>query len=308
MRFFKALQLMVILVLSPLAFAQEQPASSSVPVSLVVTAEPHHGSIVPVIDARDVMVYLKHERARVTEWVPLKDGRAGLQLFLLIDDASNTSLGSQLEDLRQFIAAQPTTTEIGVAYMQNGTAVVLQKLTSDHALAAKALRLPLGSVGASASPYFSLGDLLKRWPEAKVPREVLMVTDGIDRYWGSGPDDPYVNATIDQAQKAGVVVFAIYMPGMGHYGHSFWRINWGQNYLSQIADETGGEAYYLANGAPVSFTPYLDDLAHRLSRQYWLTFQAQPEKKAGFQQVKVQTEVTNVDLVSGDRVYVPAGQ
>ena len=308
MRFRKAWVLMAIFVLSALVVAQESVPATGVPVSLVVTAEARHGSTAPMIDARDVMVYLKHERAKVTDWVPLKDGHAGLQLFLLIDDSSNTSLGSQLEDLRQFIVAQPATTEIGVAYMQNGTAVVLQNLTSDHDLAAKALRLPLGNVGASASPYFSLGDLIKRWPAAKAPREVLMVTDGIDRYWGSGPDDPYVSSTIDQVQKAGVVVFAIYMPGVGHYGHSFWRINWGQNYLSQIADETGGEAYYLGNGAPVSFSPYLDDLAHRLTRQYWLTFQAQPEKKAGFQQIKVQTEIPNVDLVSADRVYVPAEQ
>ncbi len=299
---------MVIAVLSTVVVAQESATAAGVPVNMVVTAEPHHGSTLPMIDARDVMVYLKHQRVKVTDWVPLKDNRAGLQLFILIDDSSNTSLGSQLEDLRQFINSQPSTTEIGIAYMQNGTAVILQNLTSDHASAAKALRLPLGSAGASASPYFSLGDLIKRWPEAKVPREVLMVTDGIDRYWGSGPDDPYVSSTIDQAQKAGVLVFAIYMPGVGHYGHSFWRINWGQNYLSQIADETGGEAYYLAYGAPVSFSPYLDDLANRLGRQYWLTFQAQPEKKAGFQQVKLQTEVPNVDLVSADRIYVPAGQ
>jgi len=308
MRFSRTLLFIVFGFLALDLLAQEPAPPTGMPVSMIVTVEPRHGSAVPTIDARDVMVYLKHERAKATDWVPLKDSRAGLQLFLLIDDSANTSLGSQLEDLRQFIAAQPPTTEIGVAYMQNGTAQILQNLTTDRALAAKALRLPFGNAGASASPYFSLGDLIKRWPEGKVPREVLMVTDGIDRYWGSGPDDPYVSSTIDQAQKAGVVVFAIYMPGVGHYGHSFWRINWGQNYLSQVADETGGEAYYLGNGAPVSFSPYLDDLANRLGRQYWLSFQAPPEKKAGFQQVKVQTEVPNVDLVSADRVYVPAGQ
>jgi hypothetical protein len=254
------------------------------------------------------MVYLKHQRVDVTDWLPLRGSNSGVELFLLIDDSSNTSLGSQLEDLRQFISSQPSTTTIGVAYMQNGTAVVLQNLTTDHSLAAKALRLPLGNAGASASPYFSLGDLIKRWPEGKMPREVLMVTDGIDRYWGSGPDDPYVDSTIDETQKAGVVVFSIYMPGIGHFGHSFWRINWGQNYLSRLADETGGETYYLGNGAPVSFSPYLDDLAHRLERQYLLTFTAQPEKKAGFLPVKLQTEVPNVDLVSADRVYVPAAR
>jgi hypothetical protein len=307
MRLFK-----VIAVLSTflpvLLVAQADVSQTGVPVKVVVTAEPHHGSAVPMIDVRDVMVYVKHERAKVTDWVPIQGGKAGVQVFLLIDDSSNTSLGSQLEDLRQFIANQPSTTLIGIAYMQNGTAVVLQNLTSDHALAAKALRLPLGSAGASASPYFSLGDLIKRWPEGQMPREVLMVTDGIDRYWGSGPDDPYVDTAIDQAQRAGVIVFSIYMPGIGHFGHSFWRINWGQNYLSRISDETGGEAYYLGNGAPVSFSPYLEDLGNRLQRQYWLSFLAPPEKKAGFQQLKVQTEIPNVDLVSPDRVYVPAGQ
>jgi hypothetical protein len=308
MRFLMASVVIATALLSSMASAQDSPAPTGVPVSLVVTVEPHRGSTVPMIDERDVMPYVKHERAKVTGWVPLKDAKAGVQLFLLIDDSSSTDLGSQLGDLRQFILSQPQTTEIGVAYMQNGTAQILQNLTSDHGAAAKVLRLPIGAAAASASPYFSLGDLIKRWPEAKVPREVLMVTDGIDRYWGSAPNDPYVDSTIEQAQKAGVVVFAIYMPGVGHYGHSFWRMNWGQNYLSQVADETGGEAFYLGNGAPVSFRPYLEDLGNRLGRQYWLTFLAPPEKKAGLQQVKIETEVPKVDLVSADRVYVPAGQ
>ena len=94
---------------------------------------------------------------------------------------------------------------------------------------------------------------------------------------------------------------------MGHYGHSFWRINWGQNYLSQIADETGGEAYFLGLETPVSFSPYLDDLSHRLTHQYLLAFLAKPEKKAGLQRVKLRTEVPNAELVSADKVYVPAG-
>jgi hypothetical protein len=286
--------------------AQENSSPAGPGVNLVVTVEARHGSNVPDISREDVMVYEGHDRDKVTAWLPLQGDRAGLELFVLLDDSSNISLGSQLEDIRQFISAQPATTKIGVAYMQNGTAQVLQNLTSDHALAAKALRLPLGNPGASASPYFSLGDLIKRWPEGNERREVLMITDGIDRYWGSGPDNAYVDTAIEQAQRAGVIVFGIYTPGEGHYGHSFWRVNWGQNYLSQIADETGGEAYYLGNGAPVSFAPYLEDITRRLSRQYLLTFLAKPQKKAGMQRVKLRTEVPNAELVSADRVFVPA--
>jgi len=285
----------------------EEASSNGVAVHVVVTVEPRHGSNVPVINREDVMVYQGHDRAKVTDWLPLQGEHAGLQLFILIDDADSTSLGSQLEDMRQFINAQPSTTAIGVAYMRNGTADILQNPTNDHTQAAKALRLPLGDAGASGSPYFSVVDLIKRWPEGAVRREILMVSDGIDRFGGGGPSNPYVDSAIDEAQRAGVIIYSIYMPGVGHYGHSFWRMNWGQNYLSQISDETGGESYYLGFGAPVSFAPYLDDLNHRLTRQYLLTFLAKPEKKAGFQQFKLRTEVPNAELVAADRVYVPAG-
>jgi len=286
--------------------AQEKSSPSGPAVNLVVTVEARHGSNMPDISRQDVMVYEGRDRDKVTAWLPLQGDHAGLELFVLLDDSSNISLGSQLEDIRQFISAQPATAKIGVAYMQNGTAQVVQNLTSDHMLAAKALRLPLGNPGASASPYFSLGDLIKRWPEGNERREVLMITDGIDRYWGSGPGNTYVDSVIEQAQRAGVIVLGIYTPGAGHYGHSMWRMNWGQNYLSQVADEAGGEAYYLGYGAPVSFAPYLEDITRRLGRQYLLTFLAKPEKKAGMQRVKLQTEVPNAELVSADRVYVPA--
>jgi hypothetical protein len=175
---------------------------------------------------------------RFTDWVPLQEERAGLQLFILIDDAASISLGSQLEDIRQFVNAQPSTTAIGVAYMRNGTAEILENPTSDHMQAAKALRLQLGDPGASTSPYFSLVDLIERWPEGPVRREILMVSYGIDRFGASGPSNPYVDSAIEEAQRAGVIVYSIYTPGVGHYGHSFWRMNWGQNYLSQISDET----------------------------------------------------------------------
>ena len=298
--------LAVLLAGLPLA-AQENSAPTGPSVNLVATVEARHGSNVPTITREDVMVYQGRDRDKVTEWLPLQGDHAGLELFILLDDSSNVSLGSQLEDIRQFILAQPVSTKIGIAYMQNGIAQVMQNLNSDHTLAAKALRLPLGSPGANASPYFSLGDLIKRWPENPERREVIMVTDGIDRYWGSGPDDAYVDTVIEQAQRAGVIVYAIYTPGEGHYGHSYWRTYWGQNYLSQLADETGGEGYYLTGSAPpVSFTPYLSDVSRKLNNQYLLTFIAKPQKKAGMERIKLQTEVPNAELVSADRVYVPA--
>ncbi|HVN18321.1 MAG TPA: hypothetical protein VMU05_06090 [Dongiaceae bacterium] len=313
-RIFRSVNVAVLLVMWACAgvngWGQEAQSAGGVPVHLTVTVEPKHGASVPEIRTQDVLVYEGKDRDQVTEWIPAQGDRAGLELFILIDDESSTSLGSQLEDIRQFINSQPASTKIGVAYMQNGIARIMQNPTNDHAQAAKALRLPLGSAGANSSPYFSLSDLVKKWPATNDRRSVLMISDGIDRYYGTGDlQDPYLEAAIDDAGKAGIVVSAIYTPGVGHFGHSYWQNYWGQLYLSQLADKTGGEAYYLGlTGAPVTFSPYLDDLSHRLQHQYILGFLAKPEKKAGWRQVRLSTEIPNIDLVSAGRVYVPAGQ
>jgi len=289
--------------------AGQQPPMTGTQVHMVVTAEAHHGKdAVPVVQREDVMVYQGHDRVRTSDWLPLQGEHAGLELFLLLDDAAGSSLGSQLEDIRRFIDSQPSTTRIGVGYMRDGTVVMAQNLTEDHAKAAKSLRLPVGIAGIDASPYFSIMDLIKRWPETPVRREILLVTDGIDRYGPGGASDPYVDQTIEQAQRAGIVIFSIYTPGAGHFGHTFWRINWGQNYLSQLSDETGGESYYLGSEALVSFSPYLEDLGRRLLNQYLLTFSAKPVQKAGMQTVKLRTEVSNVELVAADHVYVPKSE
>jgi hypothetical protein len=287
--------------------AQQSPATGTT-VHMVVTAEARHGNDVPVIQKEDVMVYQGRDRVQTTDWIPLQGEHAGLELFILLDDASGSSLGSQLEDLRRFINSQPAMTRIAVGYMRNGTVDIAQNFTDDHAQAAKSLRLPLESAGINASPYFSVSDVIKRWPDAPVRREILMITDGIDRYGPGGASDPYVDQAVEQAQRAGIVIFSIYTPGAGHFGHTFWRINWGQNYLSELSDETGGEAFYLGTEAPVSFSPYLDDLGRRLLHQYLLTFLAKPVKKSGLQSVRLRTEVSNAELVAASSVYVPASE
>jgi hypothetical protein len=288
---------------SPSLRSQE---AGMVPVHMVVTAEARHGGEVPVIRREDVTVYQGRNRAQVTDWVPLQGERAGLQLFLLLDDASATSLGSQLEDIRQFIATQPPTTLIGIGYMRDGGVDTVQNFTTDHVQAVKALRLPLGTTGAFASPWLSVGDLISRWPESPMRREILMITDGLDRLGGVGPANPYVDTAIELAQKAGLIIHAIFATGVGHYGRMFWPINWGQNYLSQVASETGGEAYFLGFETPVSFAPYLEDLNRRLNHQYLLVFLAKPGKKSELQPVRPRTEVPNAELVAASKVWVPA--
>ncbi|HTS35781.1 MAG TPA: hypothetical protein VMH04_08925 [Candidatus Solibacter sp.] len=282
----------------------QQPAG--VPVHIVVTVEAHKGNEAPVINREDVMVHEGRDRDPVVDWVPAQGENAALELMILLDDGSSATLGSQLDDLRNFINAQPDTTTVGVAYMRDGVAQVVQNFTSDHSLATKALRLPLGLRGINGSPYLSLTDLVKRWPVTAARRAVVMATDGVDRLYGAGDlQDPYLDEAIDSALRAGIAVSAIYTPGVGHFGHSYWQTYWGQIYLSQLAEETGGEAYSIGfTGSPVSFTPFLDDVEKRLSHQYMLTFLAKPSKKPSWRRIRLMTEVPNADLVAPGTVWV----
>jgi hypothetical protein len=291
----------------PALYAHQSPSENGEPVHMVVTAEPHHGVPVPGVNSADVAVYEGKVRDQIAAWIPAQGDHAALEFFVLIDDSSREVLATQFDDIKNFITAQPPTTKIGIAYMQNGTAHIEQNLTDDHDQAAKAIRLPLGYYGANASPYFSLSDLVKRWPQDSARHEVLMITNGFDPYYGVGDMlDPYLDAAIEDSQRAGVVVSAIYEPSVGHVGHSYWLSYWGQLYLAKLTEESGGEAYYIGfTGQAPDFTPYLKDLSNRLNHQYILAFVPKPQKKAGMQPVKLKTELHNIDLVAARRIYVP---
>ena len=188
--------------------AEEAPPANGPTAQMLVTVEAIHGSNVPAIGREDVMVYEGHDRDKVTNWVPAQGDHAGLDLVVLLDDGANSSLSSQLGDLRQVYYRTACIHQDWDRLYAERHREMEQKLTSDHALAAKALRLPTGIRGINGSPYFSLTDLIKHWPESTARREVLMVSDGIDRYYGGGDMlDPYLAAAIEDAQRAGVVVF-----------------------------------------------------------------------------------------------------
>src|SRR5579862_3701931 len=112
------------------ARAQQAPPEGY-PAHMVVTVEPHKGKDVPSISRDDVMVYEGKERDQVIDWIPAQGDHAALELFIMLDDGSNTTLGTQIEDLEKFINEQPPSTAVGVAYMQNGIAKVEQNPTTD---------------------------------------------------------------------------------------------------------------------------------------------------------------------------------
>jgi len=287
--------------------------AATVPVRMTVTVNPIGDKPVPELSREDVMVKQGKDRLKVTDWIPACGGQAGLDLFILIDDSCDSSLGSQLGDLRSFINAQPPTTSVGVGYMSNATVQILQNFTPDHAQAANAVRIPRGSPGSYGSPYLSVIDLMKRWPAHPNRREVVMVTDGIDRARRSSSSrsrmpstNPDVDTASSVAQRTATIIYALYSPGIGRMHRSFWEANNGQSDLSRLAEDTGGESYFLGVQSPVSFKPYLDDVQKLLGNQYILGFLAVPKKKAGLQSVRISTEVNGVEFSAADSVWVPA--
>jgi VWFA-related protein len=268
------------------------------------------GEGVTEVPKQTITAYENRKEQDVTGWVPLRGPRAGLQLVLLLDDSSRGTLGLQLNDLSKFVAALPPTTQVAIGYMRNGTAAMVQNFTTDHEQAAKAFRLPTGSAGINGSPYFCLSDLVKRWPDknANVRREVIMVTDGVDRYSGAhfDPENPYVRAATSDAQKAGVVVYSIYFKGTGRLDRSRLVTDGGQNYLTQLSGDTGGKVYLEGFGNPVSFEPFLSDIQRKLENQYELSYVSTVKSgsKPGLQGLRVKTSQPNTSLLFPARVPV----
>jgi len=311
------------------ANSQEKVTPGTVQVHLVITDQAFSdNSEAPALRPDTVQVKQGKNVLKIDQLIPAQGDSAALQLFILIDDTCDVGLANNLNDIRDFINAQPASTTMGLAYMSNATIQIAQNFTADHALLVKALRLPRGNLSTMDSPYLSLISLVKSWPQQKVRREVLMVTDGIDRLRGEGSSTsmsprggttsrslstmPTISPDADSAsrlsQRYGVIVHSIYAVGAGRLGRNAWEAQLGQSGIAKIADETGGEYFALGTQNAVSFKPYLDRIQKFIDSQYYLVFQAVPGKKDGLQRVNITTQVPNADIAAPDNVWVPAGK
>jgi len=271
-------------------------------VTMTVTAVGKKDTSPPVVTQDDVQLYLNKERTQISDL--RHDGK--LYLAVLIDDSLDNVIASQWNDLKAFFAAQPDNTYISVSYARNGTAMVAQDFTNDHELAAKALRIPLGSGGAFTSPYLALLDLMKRWPTSADRHSILLFSSGIDYFrgdfWTRPPD---LDSTISRAQKENINVWTIYAPDAGHRGRGFFVANRAQAYLSELSDATGAESFYLGIAEPVTLKPYFDELSTHLSNQYLLTFKASGGPKGRFERVHIATELTHVEFLAPSQTFLP---
>jgi hypothetical protein len=307
-RHITAALILTALSVSPFAFAQTGSASGKA----VVTVEGAKEAV-----TRDSVHFsIREGDAQVTDFVPLRGERGGLQLLILIDDSARRNLALQYSDLKAFMMSLPETTQVGVAYMQNGSARFAQNFTNNHAAAAEALRIPSGTAGSNGSPYFVLSDLVKHWsPEqtgsgiplrpGAVRREVLMFTNGVEAYDSArfDPENPYVQSAIDDSLRAGVIVYAIYVRDVGFGGFGEAEAYNGQNYLVQLTDATGGKTYYVGTNSSPDFRPYLDDLKQKLNNQYELDFMANLKRRTDSVGIKVKVDGAK-NVYAPSRIYL----
>lgn len=337
--------LLVLVSMVSVLLYDEQSAraqAAAVTVHVVITDAALEGNATPPrLDISAVKVKLNKKDVKVTNVVAARGDAATLQLFILIDDTLDTSIGNQLQDLKGFIKAQPSSTLVGIGYMSNATFQLGQNFTPDHNAAINAIRLPRGNISTMDSPYLSLISLVKSWPKQNVRREVLMVTDGIDRLrgdsgagrFGPGPGPGFgtgagpgfgpgagsgfgptyhsmpeisVDATTasEISQRYYVIVYSIYALGVGRAGRSSTTSWMGVNGLEKVSDETGGECFSLGTSQPVSFKPYLDRISNQLANQYFLEFAGVPRGKGGMQRINIQAEIPKSELLAPDNVWV----
>ncbi|HEY3625891.1 MAG TPA: hypothetical protein VGL00_06395 [Terracidiphilus sp.] len=262
------------------------------------------GSVSP----QDMVIKVNGKDTRITNLQPLRGQNDRLELVVLIDSSARSSIGTQLNEIGNFVKTLPAQAKVSIAWMANGTAQLATPLTTDHQAALKGIHLPSGVPGQSASPYFCLSNLAQHWPsgDRSARRVVVMITDGIDYYNPRyDPNDPYMQAAVTDSVKSGLVVYSIYWQNQGRFDRSAYGTDAGQNLLNQVTQTTGGYSYWQGYGNPVSFAPYFKDLDRRLENQYEVAFTAPLKGKSGdVANLKVKVNNVPAKVDAPQQVYV----
>ncbi len=297
--------MMASLSVARIAGAQQVPMEGPVPTTALITVTSKNDV---QLDPTQLKLKVNRRDSPITAVIPLNPQRA--QVAILIDEGLRSNFSLQLDEIKQFINELPPGTHALIGYMQNGT-VRTQGFTDNKEALAKQLRITMSIPGVDASPYFSLSEFVKNWPaQVAGPRMVLLVTNGIDPYNGRpsvmNQDSPYVQAAQEDAQRAGVAVYSIYYPQTGMRGGSFS----GQNYLSQVAEATGGTLFNMGSIPPVSFKPYLEQFRKAILESYTVSFMATPMGKRGsdLSQIKLTTSQPGVKIIAPQNVQPGVSQ
>jgi hypothetical protein len=133
-----------------------------------------------------------------------------------------------------------------------------------------------------------------------------MITSGIDYSYTPGRGAICSNAetAIADAQRAGVVVYAIYHPAADYDKEEWQRVDDGVVQLAHVCFEAGGESYFISHGPAETITPYLDDTSEHLANQYLMTVVIDSRPVSGFQQLYLDSKTAGMQLMAPARFQV----
>ncbi|MDE3202044.1 MAG: hypothetical protein KGN79_14110 [Acidobacteriota bacterium] len=275
----------------------------------LVTILPESGPELTPVSPSPQSMHLKinGKTTEITSVTHARGEESPLEVVVLIDSGAHGSLATQFQYIKDFAEELPSSTQMAIAYMENGRAVFSVPLSSDPKQIIAGLRIPPGPAGISGSPYFCLSDLAKHWPSSNpnARREVIMISDGIDNYEPRyNPDDQYVQAAINDSIRSGLTVYSIYWSNRGGIGDDSSYALGGQSLLLQVTDATGGYSYWQGTGNPVSFAPYFKDLRSRFEHQFRIRFKAMDRNKPEVLSMNLKLTGLEAKLSAPKRVLV----
>lgn len=283
---------------------------TGVPVTVIVTATARGDRTPPAIPQNEVVVKQQDSHRQVVSWQPYEPNGGDLEVMVLIDDSLARRASTDLNDLRGFVTSLPQSARVEVSYADYGMAKVEQPFTEDHAKAAEAFRIPSAIPGTSNGFFDSVRSAIKHWPEDSARHVLVVVSSGIDLTNGVVDTEPGLNPqlqdAINEAQRKGVVVFAVYASPDTRLlrRDDFLTLN-GAGSLGRLADETGGQSFWQGTHTPVSMSPYLGQIRQELGQQYKLTFLADASAGKGNSKLHVSSEQSGVTLRAPQYVRLP---
>lgn len=292
-----------LLVCSGIASAQAT-APPEATARVIVTLGHLYGGEAVFLTRDDISITQEFEPRPVTKLTALRGERAGLELYVLVDNCSSCEAGTKFQELRRFIVSQPPTTSIGVAYIQDGRLRIAQVPTKDRERAIGVLNPPSGS--KPANPFVALTDLITSWQPGSGRRAVLLISNGVDPDAAGALANKAAEAAIEAAQRHMVTVYTIYHPAADYQTTDSSTIYAGQVQLAHVSTESGGEAYLVGFGPLPTLAPFLSDLANHLANQYLVEFSAKPDKRGGsLQDVMVKSTIPDVEVMAPNKAWIP---
>ena len=228
-----------------------------------------------------------------------------ITLAVLIQEDLVPSVATEIKSLAEFISGLPKGSRVMIGYLRTGSLLTKQRFTTDLDKAAKTLRPPSGFANSGPyNPYVEVIEALKKFDAQPLGRRaILLVSDGLDISRGVDSSSPTqsvdLQRAVNESQKRGVAIYGFYAPTVVASVNPGLAAN-AQSSLLRLSNETGGHAFFQGTGAPVSFEPFIRELAVSLDKQVALTFLSTHLRK-GFHRIEVKS------VTPGVKVTFPTG-